>query len=366
MDGTEVVRRPPFGDNPLVGERGANTQRRILDAALEVFARHGYHDTRVELITEAAGCSRPAFYQYFSSKDDVFWRLAAHMAKAMDALVADLDDIGADAAGVSRLRRWLDGLTDMCDTYAPILSSFQAASRDQARTAKGSQSVSERVGHAMLRDFDGTGTGPLPTASSTATVSVALRSIHYWRLGLGGLTRARFLNGLARTLHRQLHGPIAGVNVDPSTKAPAKAPPKWPMSPSSNGDPRSAAAQRSTDPPASPRRRERHPPDLRLPRHEGRRHRGGGRRLARQLLPVLRQQGPAVPGPGHRRRHADGRAPGRVPRAGRRRAHRMARAAGSARTGRTVGSSAPGRRSARSTLSWPSSPSASPPSPSIA
>ena len=238
MDGTDVVRRPPFGDNPLVGERGANTQRRILDAALEVFDRHDYHDTRVELITEAAGCSRPAFYQYFSSKEDVFWRLAAHMAKAMDALVADLDEIGPDAHGVEDLRRWLEGLTDMCDTYAPMLSSFQAASRDQARTAKGSRSVSERVGAAMLRSFDPTGAGPLPPASPSATVSVALRSVHYWRLGLGGLTRARFLKALARTLHRQLHGPIAGVNVDPPAKAPAKDPPKWPMTPSPDGQAR--------------------------------------------------------------------------------------------------------------------------------
>ena len=68
MESPEIVRRAPFGDNPTVGLRGASTQRRILDAALEVFAEHGYHDARVELITEAAGCSRPAFYQYFSSQ----------------------------------------------------------------------------------------------------------------------------------------------------------------------------------------------------------------------------------------------------------------------------------------------------------
>src|SRR5688500_19268325 len=59
MDGS-IVRRPPFGSNPLVGERGSDTQRRILGAALEVFAVHGFAEARVELITEKAGCSRPA------------------------------------------------------------------------------------------------------------------------------------------------------------------------------------------------------------------------------------------------------------------------------------------------------------------
>jgi len=52
---TEIVRRPPFGSNPLVGERGSDTQRRILDAALEVFGEAGFAEARVELITERAG-----------------------------------------------------------------------------------------------------------------------------------------------------------------------------------------------------------------------------------------------------------------------------------------------------------------------
>ena len=61
VDGIEAERRSPFGDNPVVGARGARTQRRILTAAVDVFAEHGYHDSRIEQITEAAGCSRPTF-----------------------------------------------------------------------------------------------------------------------------------------------------------------------------------------------------------------------------------------------------------------------------------------------------------------
>ncbi len=36
-----------------MGERGAHTQRRILQAALEVFRVNGFHNTRVELIADA-------------------------------------------------------------------------------------------------------------------------------------------------------------------------------------------------------------------------------------------------------------------------------------------------------------------------
>jgi AcrR family transcriptional regulator len=59
----EIARRRPFGANPTVGERGAETQNKILSAGLEVFADVGFDGARVELITERAGCSRPAFYQ---------------------------------------------------------------------------------------------------------------------------------------------------------------------------------------------------------------------------------------------------------------------------------------------------------------
>jgi AcrR family transcriptional regulator len=229
VDGVDVTRRSPFGDNPLVGERGATTQRRILDAAVDVFGQHGYHDTRVELITKAAGCSRPAFYQYFASKDDVFWRLAAQMAKEMDRISRGLGTVTPDDAGVDQLRVWLDDVVDLCDTYAPILAAFQAAMREQARTAKGSRSVSERLGEAILRDLDRPGVARRPTAS--VTVSVVLRAIHYWRLGLGQVDRPRFLDGLARTLHRLLFGTIAGVNVGPVIKPPPKRAPSWPVSP---------------------------------------------------------------------------------------------------------------------------------------
>lgn len=39
---------------------------------MTVFGRLGYPDTRVEDILEEAGISRPTFYRYFKSKDDVF------------------------------------------------------------------------------------------------------------------------------------------------------------------------------------------------------------------------------------------------------------------------------------------------------
>ena len=46
-------------------------RRIILDAAVRVFARKGFHNSRVGDIAEAAGVAHGLLYHYFSSKDEV-------------------------------------------------------------------------------------------------------------------------------------------------------------------------------------------------------------------------------------------------------------------------------------------------------
>jgi TetR/AcrR family transcriptional regulator, fatty acid metabolism regulator protein len=46
-------------------------RKRILDAAIRVFAEHGYHGARVGDIAKDAGVAHGLLYHYFASKDDV-------------------------------------------------------------------------------------------------------------------------------------------------------------------------------------------------------------------------------------------------------------------------------------------------------
>lgn len=57
---------------PRETRRRAETRRRLIDAAREVFAQHSIRDTPVELICEHAGFSRGAFYSNFDTKEDLF------------------------------------------------------------------------------------------------------------------------------------------------------------------------------------------------------------------------------------------------------------------------------------------------------
>jgi AcrR family transcriptional regulator len=56
-------------------EKNAVTQRRLLDAAREVFGRRGYGNTSLEEIAEEAGFSRGALYHHFESKEALFLAL---------------------------------------------------------------------------------------------------------------------------------------------------------------------------------------------------------------------------------------------------------------------------------------------------
>lgn len=55
--------------------RGTRTRSKLLEAAEEVFAVHGYSEASIVRITETAGVAQGTFYLYFSSKLEIFEEL---------------------------------------------------------------------------------------------------------------------------------------------------------------------------------------------------------------------------------------------------------------------------------------------------
>lgn len=56
------------------------TRRRLLEAAIQVFARKGYYGTTVDDIVAECGSSKGAFYFHFESKEALFLRLVEEFA----------------------------------------------------------------------------------------------------------------------------------------------------------------------------------------------------------------------------------------------------------------------------------------------
>ena len=64
------------------------TRDRILEAALDVFARKGYHRAIVDDIVRASGTSKGAVYHHFPNKEAVFLALVDDFAARLAATVA--------------------------------------------------------------------------------------------------------------------------------------------------------------------------------------------------------------------------------------------------------------------------------------
>src|SRR5438094_7823006 len=89
-------------------ETRAETRRRLIEAATEVFAELGFHGASVEVIAERAGYTRGAFYSNFDGKDDLFLAVYDKRAEAQVEEVSGLMRASSDPGelfGALRERR---------------------------------------------------------------------------------------------------------------------------------------------------------------------------------------------------------------------------------------------------------------------
>lgn len=112
-------------------------RQQILDAALEVFSRTGYHVTNVSDVAAQAGVSQGTIYWYFDSKDELF----------QAALLSAFGDIGEDAIGAlsecetatEKLLMLADsmvGLADVAEGLFMLFLGYWASSDRQEASAQ--------------------------------------------------------------------------------------------------------------------------------------------------------------------------------------------------------------------------------------
>ncbi len=106
--------------------RGGDKRQRILDAAVRVFAKKGFHATRVSEVAKAAGVADGTIYLYFKSKDEL---LVSLFEDRVERLLAYLEtELPSAASASQRLRRiielqlgLLEGERDLAEVITVIL-----------------------------------------------------------------------------------------------------------------------------------------------------------------------------------------------------------------------------------------------------
>ncbi|GAA3605058.1 TetR/AcrR family transcriptional regulator [Microlunatus ginsengisoli] len=107
--------RPRFARLP------AEQQQAILDAALDEFAEHGFHDASLNRVIEAAGISKGSMYYYFDGKEDLY----ASVARAgLEQLFADVGPFPVPTAEDP------DGFwATLADYYLRLMTNLAASPR---------------------------------------------------------------------------------------------------------------------------------------------------------------------------------------------------------------------------------------------
>jgi AcrR family transcriptional regulator len=107
-------------------------KNQILDAAMAVFARQGFHEARMDDIVLESGLSKGTLYWYFKSKEEIITAVSQKLFATDIELVEGL--LTADGTVSERLQQLMrvriQGLQEMSDVVA-ILVEFYAAALHQ-------------------------------------------------------------------------------------------------------------------------------------------------------------------------------------------------------------------------------------------
>ena len=107
------------GRTPIPRARATADKRRlILDAAVRVFARQGFHACRVSDIADEAGVAYGLVYHYFASKDEVLDTLFLERWNVMLELIREVDAASSPEGEAIPVREKLQAIASfIIDSY---------------------------------------------------------------------------------------------------------------------------------------------------------------------------------------------------------------------------------------------------------
>lgn len=113
----KTLERKPTG-------RKAESRRRLLDAARQLFVERGYHDTRPQDISKAAGVGHGTFYLHFEDKRACF---LAFVEEARNELNEEVEHFNANATTLEAfIRGTLTGIFEYAAKHPGVLRATVA------------------------------------------------------------------------------------------------------------------------------------------------------------------------------------------------------------------------------------------------
>src|SRR5215469_6657869 len=108
---------------PASAGKGEDTARRILLAAIEVFAEEGYEGASTRSLAGRAGVNAPAIQYYFGSKEGLYRAAIAHIANLVETRLSPVTErIAAALAGQAAPSELSALLLDLLDGFLDLIT----------------------------------------------------------------------------------------------------------------------------------------------------------------------------------------------------------------------------------------------------
>ncbi|MBW8814134.1 MAG: TetR/AcrR family transcriptional regulator [Caulobacterales bacterium] len=159
----------------------ARTRKKIMEAARDEFAAHGFAGARIEAIARRAGVAKQLLYHYFSGKEALFE--ATLESKFGQHRPAGAGGEGPGAAFVQRFR------TALADPVWVRFLTWEAAEHEPSDQIIAEDVRRESVARQMAAVAERQARGELPADLPTDLLVLAIASLALYPLGYGQITR---------------------------------------------------------------------------------------------------------------------------------------------------------------------------------
>jgi AcrR family transcriptional regulator len=183
--------------------QGKKTMRKLLDAAMVVFGKRGYHAARVDDIVKLAKTSHGTFYLYFSNKEDLLHALVAEAGEVVGALDSALGPVDEGPEGWLALRGWMERFSVEWRRYAPILRAWTDLIMSDSELTTQAHIAASSVASTLARRIAEAGPSPgiEPNAAAEAVIAMVDR-FHYIRQFAGEPIDDSALDTLTTMVHK--------------------------------------------------------------------------------------------------------------------------------------------------------------------
>lgn len=178
-------------------------RQRLFDGAIHAIEKHGYERTRIADIVREAGMSSRAFYELFSSKEDL---VAEYVERAATELVGRLREVWL-AAG-DPLERIQQGVLTFLATLPAIRVDLDALGGEAGRRSHEARKRAVReISRLVMEDLDQAhGEGRLATPADPRAVELIMTGLETMSLRYLGEGRTDELSALPQLFVRMLLG----------------------------------------------------------------------------------------------------------------------------------------------------------------